>query len=141
MFAKSFFQYTVRGSAPRINIDVVNGAVTTYRKNSVSEKWLQGEDKANPKAGNDEGKAENGGDIALIVMYSCIMSRLVLPIRAPPSLTSESWASRKCWSYLFQALEEVCQQDDTWIDYNENFPLMGGVYANDCGLFSMAGVA
>jgi hypothetical protein len=49
------------------------------------------------------------------------------------NLDFKALGQQTCVADLFKAISEVCGEDSTWINYNPQFTIEGGVFASDCG--------
>jgi hypothetical protein len=80
------------------------------------------------------GVTENNAAMTLTVLFA---------IQACPTDKSKTTVDFKalgqaeCYSNLYTAIATVCVQDNTWTKYNPNFTLEGGVFENDCAVWSL----
>ena len=94
---------------------------------------------SSPAAGHVDNAAENGGFIALTVLFDAAY--------CDPGTSSEdqkldfkAFGQDQCEQYLYQELAQFCAKDSTWGDYNPDYSLEGGVYGANCALWSMEGL-
>lgn len=44
---------------------------------------------------------------------------------------------KKCYSNMYKAISTVCRMDDTWENWDPDWPIEGGVLGADCGIWAM----
>jgi hypothetical protein len=50
----------------------------------------------------------------------------------------KSLGQAECYSNMYTSISKVCVQDQMWTDYNPDFTLEGGVFENDCAIWSIS---
>ncbi|MCJ1371368.1 hypothetical protein MMC20_002583 [Loxospora ochrophaea] len=122
------------GSAPRLNMTVAQDAASQFCANLVNTNVVLSSSTANPAPDVEAGAAEGGADMVLTAMYdetSCPQDK------SNSTLDFGTMGLDACFGLLFTALSEECAEDSTWTDYNPDWTLEGGVYADACGLFTI----
>lgn len=124
------------GSRPRLNATVAQKAASQYCQQLVDEKIVLSDGKPNPPPAIAKGKAEDGHQMSLTVMYfenSCPEDH------SASTLDFAAIGAETCFQYLYTAIERDCSQDYTWQNYDPNWTFEGGVFGGGCGLFSISG--
>ena len=123
-------------SSPRLNTKTAQDAAQAYCQSLVDKKIVLADGAANPAPDILKGKAENGGQMSLTVMYfkdSCPQDK------SRSELDFAALGVDVCFQNLFTALQTGCEQDSTWDNYDPDWTFEGGVFGGDCGLFSISG--
>ena len=92
-----------------------------------------------PKPGSVPGGAEDGGQIALTVLFyanSCDPGTAAEDQKVDFAVMGQD----ACYQNLYSTLAEFCSQDPTWTDYDPDYSLEGGVWAGSCAMWSMEGL-
>ena len=124
------------GTRPRLNAKAAQEAASQYCQDLVDGKVVLSDSTANPAPGILKGKAENGGQMSLTVMYfknSCPEDHSI------SKLDFSAMGLETCFQNFYTALEGRCSQDSTWQAYDPQWTFEGGVFGNSCGLFSISG--
>lgn len=125
-----------KGTSPRLNATVAQEAASQYCQNLIDAKIVLSESGTNPKPGTEIGKAENGADMVLTVMFD----KTTCPVdQSASELDFAAIGLDACYDLLCMPVEEVCSQDSTWPTYDAEWSLEGGVYGDSCGLFALYG--
>lgn len=122
------------GSLPRINATQASDAVSSYCNRLMSDNIVLSahSDPVNPYA--VIGVAENNSDMTLSILFDidgCPTNESVSMI------DFQSLGLQACWTNFFYFFSIMCAQDSTWTDYNPQFTIEGGVFLNDCGVWSL----
>ncbi|KAL9024262.1 MAG: hypothetical protein Q9196_006642 [Gyalolechia fulgens] len=120
----------------RINDDKAKQAASDYCNNLKSGGVVLSATSDNPKPGTVVGAAEKGGMLSLTVQFDvagCPTDKSM------STIDFTKMSSDECVQNLYLAVSTDCSQDSTWGDYDPNYTLEGGVFLNDCGLWSMVG--
>jgi len=121
---------------PRLNADKTEAAVREYCHNLVEKKFVLKEDGAAPAPGIVPDAAENGGSLALAVVYfkgSC-------PTDKTAELDFGKLGEEGCFNYFYEmGPGRFCSMDKTWNNYDPEHTIFGGVIGYDCGMFSVSG--
>lgn len=121
---------------PRINEQKTKDGVTTYCQNLINDKVkLTPSSTAPGKAGIVSGGAENGGDIAISVLY--------WPQACDSGSSSVDFGSMSldtCFQNFYPTIDQFCGQDSTWGQaFNPDAQLEGGMWGTGCAMWSIYG--
>jgi hypothetical protein len=111
-------------------------AAADYCATLISDQEVLSAQNTSPKPYVVPKAAENGADMAVSILFD---------ITACPSNKANSTVDfvklgqTQCEEDLYGALSEVCAEDKTWSNFNPDFTMEGGVYANDCALWAING--
>jgi hypothetical protein len=120
----------------RFNIDKAKEAASAFCASLISRGVVLDAQHTTISPYIVSGAAENNGSLALTVLFdvdSCPTDKSM------QSVDFAKLGQTECENDLFVAISEVCAQDSTWGDFNPDYTVEGGVFANDCGLWSMGG--
>lgn len=122
------------GTSPRINDTQAAKAASTYCAQLISDGIVLSASGASVNAYTVKGVAENNAAMSLDVLFdisSCPTNKV------NSTVDFKSLGLDECFANFYTTLADVCEQDHTWEDYNPDFTMEGGVFANDCGLWSI----
>ena len=125
------------GSSPRLNLRVAQNAARQYCQRLVDEEVVLSDGTGAPKPATEAKVAEGGADMVLTVIYdvsSCPQDH------SNSTLDFGALGVDACFNHLFNAVSEACVEDRSWIHYDPQWTLDGGIYAVSCGLFALNGV-
>jgi hypothetical protein len=92
-----------------------------------------------PKDGFAANAAENGGYVALSVLFdvdSCDPGTSADDQKVDFGAMSPD----DCFQYLYTTIKDFCAKDPSWQDYNKEFSVKGGTWAGKCALWSVSGL-
>lgn len=123
----------------RIDADKANQAAADYCAKLKQDGITLSEGSSSPAPYLVTGAAEGGGDLALTVLFykeSCPLDG------STSTLDFSSLDTAECQMNFYGMIDTMCLQDTSWgTEFNADYTLEGGTFANDCGLFSMYGQA
>ena len=123
---------------PRINKDKASQAAADWCAARMSDGLVLDATSSVPKTDIIDGAAENNGDLAIAVLFDVT----ACPKDASKTkLDFKALGQQACEMDLFGAISEICEEDSTWTNYNKDYTLEGGIFASDCGLWSLTGQA
>jgi hypothetical protein len=120
---------------PRINDAKAKQAATDYCAQLIKDNVVLSAQSSDVKPYTQAGVAENKAAMTLSVMFA---------VQACPTDKSKTTVDFKalgkdeCFTNMYTAISSMCAQDKTWTKYNADFSLEGGVYENDCGVWSIS---
>jgi hypothetical protein len=123
------------GTLPRVNATIAAQAAADYCAALISSGVVLTATDSDTKPYTEAGVAENNSAMTLTVIFA---------VQACPTDQSmkqvdfKSLGQAECYSNMYTSISEVCAQDKTWSDYNPNFTLEGGVFENDCAMWSIS---
>lgn len=125
-----------KGSLPRLNEKEAEKAATAYCKSLIkSEVVLKKlvDMKKRPYPLTFKGTAEDKKTMTLYVSYDVA----ACPKDKKTSELDFKKLGQKACEESFNDINKVCVQDKKGKDYNKDFTLMGGVYRNECAIWSL----
>ena len=123
-------------TSPRLDAQAAQDAATQYCQNLIDSKAVLSGNTQNPAPGIQQGKTENGGSMALAVMFD---QSLCSPDQSTSTLDFAAMGLDNCVENLYTNIQLVCSQDSTWVSYDPQWTLLGGTFGASCGLFSLYG--
>lgn len=123
------------GTLPRINATQAAQAAADYCAALISDGVILTAADSNTKPYTEAGVAEDQTAITLTVLFA---------VQACPTDQSmqqvdfKSIGQDECYSNMYTYISGVCSQDKTWSNYNPDFTLEGGVFENDCAIWSIS---
>jgi hypothetical protein len=122
------------GTQSRLNDAKAQAAAADYCSQLISNSVVLSATNSDYTPYTEPGAAENNAAMSLTVMYD---------VEACPedmSMTTVDFKAMgpdECYANMYTAIAEVCAQDSTWVEYNANFTLEGGIFENDCALWAI----
>lgn len=124
------------GSSPRLNQAAAREAAAGYCKNMVNSKWILKRG-ASPAPAVVTGKAEGEKSMILSIMWyepSCAKDKHT-DVYDFGKISVDT-----CMDNMITALSATCKIDKSWgAKWNKDYELQGGVWANDCAMYSLYG--
>lgn len=122
-------------SVLRINEDEAKKGVSEYCNNLIEGKVKLDKSYTSPKPGIISGGAENNGDIAISVAFWDVACD-----KGKSSIDFGSMSLQECYDNFYTTIDQFCAQDSTWgKEFNPDAQLEGGLWGNQCGMWSLAG--
>lgn len=122
------------GSQPRLNDAKAQAAAANYCSQLIKSGVVLSATNSDYAPYTEPGAAENNAAMSLTVMYdveACPQDKSIATV------DFKKMGQAECYANMYTAISEVCAQDSTWAEYNKDFTLEGGVFENDCALWSM----